>query len=103
MSEPDLGPRSNRQGQLLERNRQPPARWLVNRQFVMAPSNVLYEGMTSDDYSGVPVLLESTHRSQPCLQPAVICLDAVVLILLAAMPRAAAPPARPGRPAPCRL
>jgi hypothetical protein len=37
-------------------------------------------------YSGVPVLFESTHRLQPCLQPAVICLDAVVGVLLGSMP-----------------
>jgi uncharacterized protein YxjI len=43
------------------------------RQFVMAAANVLDEGMPGDDYFGVAVLLESTHRSQARLQPAVIC------------------------------
>jgi hypothetical protein len=63
MSEPDLGSGSDRQGQLLERDGQPPVRWLVNRQFVMAPSEVLDEGMPGDDHPGTAVLLEAAHRS----------------------------------------
>ncbi len=39
------------------------------------------------DCSGVAVLLEAAHRAQPCLQPAVISFDAVVGVLLGAVPR----------------
>jgi hypothetical protein len=40
-----------------------------------------------DDHPGAAILLEAPHRSKPRLQPAVICLNAVVGILLSAVPR----------------
>jgi len=52
----------------------------------MCTSNVLHECMPSDDHSEAAVLLEPAHRSQPRLQPAVICLDPVVGVLVGAMP-----------------
>jgi hypothetical protein len=36
---------------------------------------------------GQAVLLEATHRTQPCLQPAVVALDPIVGMALGAMPR----------------
>jgi hypothetical protein len=48
--------------------------------------NVLHQRMPGDDHSGVAVLLEPTHRPKPRLQAAVIRLDAVVGVLLGAVP-----------------
>jgi hypothetical protein len=42
--------------------------------------------MPGDDHAGAAVLLEAAHRSQPCLQPAVVALDAVVGVAVGAMP-----------------
>jgi hypothetical protein len=40
--------------------------------------------MPRDDHPGAAILFEAPHRSQPCLQSAVISLNAVVAILLSA-------------------
>jgi hypothetical protein len=63
-----------------------PIRRLLNGQLVVSTSNVLHECMPGDDHSGAGFLLEPSHRSQPRLQPAVICLDAVVGVLVGAVP-----------------
>ena len=52
----------------------------------MASAKVLDEGMSRDDHPGAKVLFESSHRSQPRLQAAVIGLDVVVGVLLGAVP-----------------
>jgi hypothetical protein len=49
-------------------------------------AEVLDEGMPDDDDSGVAILLETAHRSQSRLQPAVVALDVVVGVLLGAVP-----------------
>jgi hypothetical protein len=83
----DLHLGSDRPGQLVERDRQPPARRLLSGQLVMAPSKVLDEAMTANDHPGGTVLLEAAHRPQPRLQAAVVGLDPVVGVLLGSMPR----------------
>ena len=53
----------------------------------MPSPNILDEGMTNNDHSGVPVLLQAPHRPQPRLQAPMVALDAVVGIPVGAMPR----------------
>jgi hypothetical protein len=53
----------------------------------MPSPNVLDEGMTNDDHSGIPVLLEAAHRPQPRLQAPMVALNSIVGILLGSMPR----------------
>jgi hypothetical protein len=52
----------------------------------MPTPKVLDERLPRDDHLGASVLLEPTHRSQSCLQPAVIGLNSVVGVLLGAVP-----------------
>jgi hypothetical protein len=61
-------------GQLLERDGHRPVRWLVSGQLVVSAANVLDEGMAEGDHPGVAVLPEAAHRSQSCLQPAVVAV-----------------------------
>jgi hypothetical protein len=77
---------SDRQGQLVERNSQPPARWLLYRQLVVTASKVLHQRMPGDNHPGTAVLLETAHWSQSSLQPAVVALDPVVGVLVGAVP-----------------
>jgi hypothetical protein len=83
----DIGSGSDRVSQLVEGDRHPPSRWLVSGQLVVPASNVLDQRMPHKNHPGAAVLLEPSHRPQPCLQPAVITLDAVVGIPVGAMPR----------------
>ena len=77
---------SDRQGKLIERDGQSQRRRLLDRQFVVRSTDVLHEGVSCDDDPGAAVLLEPTHRSQSGLQPAVVGLDAVVGVLVGAVP-----------------
>ena len=52
----------------------------------MAASQILHEGVPGDDNLGCPISLESSHRSQPPLQLAVIGFDRIVLVLLDVVP-----------------
>jgi gamma-glutamyltranspeptidase len=52
----------------------------------VATANVLHDRMADADQHGAPIPLEPRHRPQTRLQPAVICLDAVVGIPIGAMP-----------------
>ncbi len=81
--------RSDRHGEFVERDRHPPPRWLLDSQLVliMSAPNVLYQRMPHDDHPGAVILLEAPHRSEPRLQPPVICLNPVIAILLGAVPR----------------
>ena len=45
----------------------PPVRRLLDREFVVASSQILHEAMPGDHDPGAEVLLEPTHRSQPRL------------------------------------
>jgi transposase len=77
---------SNRQGEVVERDGQPLAGRHLDRQLIVASPDVLHERMTGNDDPGATVLLESSHRSQSCLQAAVIGLDPVVGVPLGAVP-----------------
>jgi hypothetical protein len=57
-----LGLGSDRYGQLIECNRQPPSDRLLHGQLVEATSDVLHERVSGDDHGGVSVPLESPHR-----------------------------------------
>ena len=80
-------PRSDRQGQFVERDCHPPARWFSDRQLIVSAPNVLDESMPRNNHPGATVLFEPAHRPQPCLQPTVICFDTVVAIPIGVMPR----------------
>jgi hypothetical protein len=73
-------------GQLVERDGQPPARWLLYRQLVVAAAKVLHQRMPGDDHPGTTVLFEAAHWSQSSLQPAMVALDPVVGVLISAVP-----------------
>jgi hypothetical protein len=49
---------------------------------LMAPSNVLDEGMAADDHTGGTVPFEAAHGPQLRLQSAMVGLDPVVGVLL---------------------
>jgi hypothetical protein len=53
----------------------------------MPSAEVLDERVSGHNHPGATVLLEPTHRSQSCLQPAVIALDPVVGVPVGAVPR----------------
>ena len=59
----------------------------IDTEFVMAAPEVLYERVTTIDHAGGSVTFEAAHRSQSRLEPAVICLDPIVRILLDVMER----------------
>jgi hypothetical protein len=82
---------SDRQGQLVERHGQPSGHRLLGGQLVVSAAKVLDEGMPDEHHPGVTVLLEAAHRSQPGLQPTVICLDPIVGVLVGTMRMAAVP------------
>jgi hypothetical protein len=86
MLKPSTRSGSDRQGQVVERNGQPLADRHLDRQLVMAAAEVLHEPMAGNDDPGAVVLLESWHRSQPCLQAAVIGFEVVVGVLVGAVP-----------------
>ena len=50
--------------------------------FVVATSQVLDEGMTTDHRRSSPIGSQPTHRAKPRLEPPVIPLDAIVGVLL---------------------
>jgi hypothetical protein len=52
----------------------------------VSAAKVLHERMPRRDHSGATVLLDPSHRLQPCLQPAVVTLDPVVGIAVSAVP-----------------
>ena len=78
---------SDRQGELVECDRQPLVHRHLDRQLVVSSSQVLHEGMPSDHDLGTVVLLETPHGTQSGLEPAVISLDLVVGVPLGSMPR----------------
>jgi hypothetical protein len=98
----DLDPRSDRQGQLIERDGHPPFRWLVNRQLVVSASKVLHKRMPDDDHPGAAVLLEAAHRSQPRLEPTMVGLDPVVDVAERRYHRTATTITSDGKPKPAK-
>ena len=86
MPKPLPAERSGRQGKLVERDRQAPSHRLLDRELIVASSQILHEAMPGNDDPGAAVLLEPAHGTQPRLQPAVICFETVVAIPIGAMP-----------------
>jgi hypothetical protein len=66
---------SDRQGELVERDRHPLVHRLLDRELVVPGSQVLHEAVPSDDHPGAAILLEAPDQTKPCLQSAVIRLD----------------------------
>ena len=62
------------------------ARWLVDRQLVVSTPQLLNQRMPTDHDPGAMVLVEAAHRSKPCLQAAMVGLDAVVGVPIRAVP-----------------
>ena len=83
---PCFHPGSDRQGELIERDRHPLVHWLLDREFVVPASQVLYEAMPGDHDPGAAILLEAPHWTKPCLQPTVIAFDPVIGVSVGAMP-----------------
>ena len=71
--------------------------WFVDRELVVAPSQIPYEVMPGDRDPGTAVPLAPSHRSQPRLEAAVVALDAVVGGLFGSMPRRRSELLRHGR------
>src|SRR5829696_707095 len=77
---------SDHQRELVERDRHAPSHRLLDRKLVVASSQILHEAMPGDHDPGAAVLLEPAHRPQPRLEATVVSLDAVIGVLLGAMP-----------------
>ena len=77
---------SDRQGKLVEGDRQAPSHRLLDRELVVASSQMLHEAMPGNHDPRAAVLLELAHGTQPRLQPAVICFETVVAGPIGAMP-----------------
>ena len=54
----------------------------VGGEFVVAAAEVLDEGMPGGQGPRGAVALQAAHRPEPGLQPAVICLDRIIGVLL---------------------
>src|SRR4029450_715315 len=77
---------SDRQGKLVERDRHPPGHRLLDRQFVVASSQILHNALPGDHDPGAGILVEPAHRTQPRRETAGVGLDMAVGIPLGAMP-----------------
>jgi len=80
-----IRPGSDRECQFVERDRQPPVRRLLYREFVMRTSQILHQAMSGDHGPGAAIPLESSHRTQPRLEAAVVGLDVIVGIAVGAV------------------
>ena len=77
---PDAVTGSDRFGELVERGRDSQVVGSgVDAEFVVAATQVLDEGVTADHHRRGPVAFESTHRTQPRFETAMVGLDPVVL------------------------
>jgi hypothetical protein len=72
---------------LVKRDRNLTGRRLLDREFVVAASKDLHKAIPGDHDPCAPVPPESSHRTKPRLQPAMIRLNPVVGIPIGAMPR----------------
>ena len=59
----------------------------LDTEFVVATAQVLHQGVTTDYHRRALIGLETAHRSQPGLEPAVVALDAVVAVSLGVVKR----------------
>ena len=70
--------RSDGSDEFGERGSDAPVLAGVDAEFVVASPQVLHEGVTSHDHAGAAVAFESTHRSEPGLEPPMVAFDPVV-------------------------
>jgi hypothetical protein len=75
-------PWSDGEGEFGEGGGEPVLRWDVGGEFVVAAPEILHEGMSGSDHGGRVEPFESAHRPEPGFEPAMICLDGVVGVLL---------------------
>ncbi len=75
-------------GEFGERVRDAPMRARVHAKFVVAAPDVLHQRMTAHDHTRVPVPFETSHWSQPRLEPAVVSFEPIVRLLVRVMERA---------------
>jgi hypothetical protein len=77
-----LALRSDSEGEFSE-GREEPLPWIgIKTEFVVVAAEVLDEGVPSADYLCSAEPFDTTHRSQPSLQSAVIVFDGVARVLL---------------------
>ena len=79
--------RSDGAGEFRERGRDATVGASVASQFVVASADVLHERVTAHDHAGAVITFESAHRSQSCLQAAMVGFDPIVRILLSVVTR----------------
>jgi 2'-5' RNA ligase len=79
--------RSDRAGEFSERRSDPLGGWRVDGEFVVPAAEVLHKSVSNDDHLRGPIRSESTHRSEPVLELAVICFDWIVRMPFNVMPR----------------
>ena len=60
----------------------------LDAELVAPAAKVLYESMTTDDYTRRSISLQPPHRPQPCFEPTVVALDPVVRVLISVVERA---------------
>ena len=65
-----------------ERGRDATARRAIDTEFGVATTNILHQRVTAHDHQRRMVTFEAAHRSQPCVESAVIALDTIVRMLL---------------------
>jgi hypothetical protein len=77
MPKPLLAEGSDRQSQLVERGGNSKACWLLDREFVVAASKVLDQGMPGQHDRGAAVLFEPARRPEPRVgaRKSVVCVE----------------------------
>jgi hypothetical protein len=77
MPKPLLAEGSDRQSQLGERGSNSKACWLLDREFVVAASKVLDQGMPGQHDRGAAVLFEPARRPEPRVgaRKSVVCVE----------------------------
>ena len=78
---------SDRQGKLVERDRQAPSHRLLDRELVVASSKVLDERMAGGEDASRAESLEAAHRPKSGFESAMVGPNGIVRILLGCMER----------------
>ena len=78
---------SDGKGEFGEDHREPAAGLGIEAEFVVSAAQVLDERMSATDHLGAAEPLQTSHRTSPGLQPAMISFDRVVGVLLHDVPR----------------
>ena len=60
----------------------------VDTQLVVASAHVLHQRVTTNDHTRGPVMFQTSHRTEPCFQSAVIIFDPIVRALPRVVKRA---------------